>query len=82
MGKFGAGNSAAYIACKSFRIVLRLITCCEALFCNSVKTVFLCCGVKAFTPGSSRQIEGGSCHIVTASGTIDYVIGLSATGET
>src|SRR5258706_12563045 len=62
MEEFAAG--AATGAGASLRIVLRsipvlrLISCCETLFCSSVTTVLLCCGVKTFTPRA--LLNGGA----------------------
>ena len=83
MGEFDAGNAVANIACVSFLIVLRsipvlrLISCCETLFCSSVTTVLLCCGVKTFTPKPLVKMEGGSCPVVATAATADYSIGLT-----
>src|SRR5450759_3344385 len=83
MWEFAAGTAAARSDCATFRTVLRsipvfrLISRCETLFCSSVTTVLLCCGVKTFTPKPLVKMEGGSCPVVATAATADYSIGLT-----
>src|ERR1035437_10446241 len=70
MGEFDVGNAAANIACANFLIVLRsipvlrLISCCETLFCSSVTTALLCCGIKTFTPNPLVKSRGD--HVLSS----------------